>query len=246
MRVRDAGAQSAFYGDVLGMRDFGSGLLGYASDCCCLEFTEARVGPHQPDLQNLYWKIGITLRDLDRAVAYLRERAWPVSAPRQFRDIGYLCHLHDPEGLPIELLQQGFQGDAQPAGVGHPIGGQAILAHLTLRTADLAASQRLCESQLGMRLLSRQPVRDRGFTLYFYAWSEEALPDPNLEAVANRPWLWARPYGLLEVQHLEQADRLSLPAGARAGFDGFAYDGKAGLKQVTLADLSPLAGATSA
>lgn len=230
------------------MSAFEPDLLGYERGRCCLEFLPGEAAPHQPSKQGLYWKIGVTLRDLDQAVAYLGARGWPVSAPRQFRDIGYMSHLTDPEGFPIELLQQGFEGQAKPTGSGHPIGGQAILAHLTLRTVDLAATQRLCEETLGMRLLSRQPVGDRGFTLYFYAWSEEALPVPDLEAVENRPWLWARPYALLEVQHLKQANRLSLPDPAAAGFAGFAYEdrGKKGLAQISLADLSPFAGATSA
>ena len=31
-----------------------------------------------------------------------------VSNPSQFLDIGYLCHLTDPEGRSIELLQHSF------------------------------------------------------------------------------------------------------------------------------------------
>ncbi len=248
LEVCDLEAVSAFYRDLLGMTGFEPGLLGYAAAGCCLSLTAGVVTPHLASSESLYWKIGITLRDLDQAVAFLRKRGWPVSEPRQFRDIGYMSHLKDPEGFSIELLQQRFEGQAQPAGSGHPIGGQATLAHLTVRTVDLAATQRLCEHALGMRLLSRQPVSERGFTLYFYAWSEELLPTPDLEAVENRSWLWARPYGLLEVQHLEQAESLVLPDSRSAGFRGFAFSevGKETFRQVSLAELSPLADATSA
>ena len=80
-------------------------------------------------------------------------------------------------------------------------GGQATLAHITLRITDLPAARELCENKLGMRLMSIQPVQERNFSLYFYAWSDEPLPNPDLEAVENREWLWARPYALLELQH---------------------------------------------
>ncbi|MEM7122023.1 MAG: VOC family protein [Pseudomonadota bacterium] len=229
LNVLDADTLATFYTDVLGMRDLGqpgSPALGYDTGQCLLAFNAGDFGPYEPAPNDLYWKIGITLRDLDRAVAYLRERGWPVTDTRQFRDIGYMAHLNDPEGFAIELLQQGFEGNAAPAGNGHPIGGQAILAHLTLRITDLAAAQRFCEGQLGMRLMSIQPVPERGFTLCFYAWSDEPLPDPDLKAVENREWLWARPYTLLELQHWHETDGpMARPRAHLAGFAGFAYGG---------------------
>ncbi len=240
LNVQDAETLAAFYGDVLGMRDLGrpgSPAYGYDAGQCLLVFDAGDVGPYQPSPDDLYWKIGITLRDLDRAVAYLQERGWPVSDPRQFRDIGYMAHLRDPAGFAIELLQQGFEGNAAPAGDGHPIGGQAILAHLTLRITDLAAARRYCEAQLGMRLMSVQPVPERDFTLYFYAWSDEPLPDPDLEAVENREWLWARPYTLLELQHWQSGlERARKPGPDEAGFAAFGY-GDSGGKEITLVTL---------
>ncbi len=247
LQVHDLEAQGRFYRDLLGMSVFAAGRLGFDEQGCCLSLRPGAKAPHKADAEGLYWKIGITLRDLDHAVSYLKDRGWPVSEPRQFRDIGYMSHLHDPEGFAIELLQQGFVGAAEPAGAGHPIGGQATLAHLTLRTVDQTAMTSLFEQRLGMRLLSHQPVKDLGFSLFFYAWSDEALPDPDLEAVANRPWLWARPYGLVEVQHLESGERLNPPDPATAGVTGFRYLDEAGaLQEVSLEDLAPLAGPTSA
>lgn len=246
LKVEDADALSAFYTDVLGMRDLGgpgSPAHGYDPGQCLLVFDAGDVGPYQPASDDLYWKIGITVRDLDHAVAYLHERGWPVSEPRQFRDIGYMAHLNDPAGFAIELLQQGFEGSASPAGGGHPIGGQAILAHLTLRITDLAAAQRLCEAQLGMRLMSVQPVPERGFALYFYAWSDEPLPDPDLAAVENREWLWARPYTLLELQHWhETAGPMTRPQPTQAGLAGFGYVDKCSetVTFLTLQDLDDL------
>ena len=227
LNVRNAAGLSNFYSTVLGMEQLGgeaAPAFGYHEDQCLLEFHEAELQPYQPVQGDLYWKIGITLQNLDSAVEYLNDQDWPVSAPRQFRDIGYLCHLQDPEGFQIELLQQGFEGNHGPAPTsGHPIGGQATLAHLTLRVANLEAAAATFAGDMGMRLMSVQPVPAHGFCLYFYSWSDEPLPDPDLEAVANREWLWARPYTLLELQHLEAADRVVRPRAGEAGFAGFAY-----------------------
>ncbi len=227
LRVQDAAELAAFYVGIMGMQDFGpSGFPAYGYDPaqCLLEFQEGDLGPYEAGDMDFYWKIGITLRDLDAAVDYLQQHAWPVSDPREFRDIGYMCHLRDPQGFAVELLQQGFEDRAEPRGDGHPIGGQAILAHLTLRVTDLAAAQEFCGARLAMRLMSIQPVPERGFTLYFYGWSDEPLPNANLEAVENRQWLWARPYTLLELQHWEAViDHVLKPGKANAGFAGFAY-----------------------
>ena len=229
LKVEDASALVAFYTDHMGMFAFGSpgsAAFGYDPAQCLLELYEGEFEPFQAGDTDFYWKIGITLRDLDAAVAYLRHRGWPVSDPRQFRDIGYMCHLRDPHGFAVELLQRGFKGHAAPRGDGHPIGGQAVLAHVTLRITDLPAARIFCETRLGMRLMSIQPVPERGFTLYFYGWSDEPLPNVNLEAVENREWLWARPYTLLELQHWEfGVDNLSKPNDSDAGFAGFAYQG---------------------
>jgi catechol 2,3-dioxygenase-like lactoylglutathione lyase family enzyme/predicted enzyme related to lactoylglutathione lyase len=237
----------SFYCDLLGMKVFASDdalIIGYDDRQCLLEFRQGDFAPFYDGGDGFYWKIGITLRDLDAAVSYLRDRGSEVSDPRQFLDIGYLCHLRDPNGFPIELLQQGFEGNEEPLPTpdGHPIASQATLAHVTLRITDLAAAKQVCEERLGMRLMSVQPVElpNLKFSLYFYAWSGETLPNANLEAVGNREWLWARPYSLLELQHLENAAgsvRTRKPH--EAGFDGLGFMDDAGrLTYVSAEELS--------
>ena len=158
---------------------------------------------------------------------------WQCGADEQLA----MCHLIDPEGFSIELLQQGFEGNERPAGEGHPIGAQATLAHLTLRVADIHRAQDYFGNELGMRLMSVQPVPERDFCLHFYGWSDEALPDPDLEAVANREWLWARPYTLVELQHLQAAPSINLPDAGRAGFAGFSYGHEGDLTDVPVSML---------
>ena len=132
-----------------------------------------------------------------------------MSQPRQFEDIGYMAHILDPAGCTIELLQQGLQAPAAPKApvdklaqdAGHPVAAGAILAHVTVRVRNLGLAQNWRAEQ-GLYILSVQPLSDYGFTLYFYAFSQNSGPEKALTAIENRPWLWRRSYTLLEVQHL--------------------------------------------
>lgn len=236
-----------FYCGALGMRSFGTDkglLLGYDSRQCLLEFHEGDYHPFKTSNDSLYWKIGLTFRDLDKAVEDLRTRGLSLPDPRQFLDVGYLCHLHDPNGFPIELLQQGFEGNhstVESQGA-HPVAAQATLAHVTLRVSDLPALQALCERQLKMRLMSVQRISlpERKFDLYFYGWSDEILPDPDVEAVANREWLYARPYSLLELQHLVAPPaRVAKPDKGQSGFAGLSWqDDRGQIHSLSAEDLA--------
>jgi len=217
-----------FYQDVLGMPYLRSDddhlCCAYSESSCQVTFHKNSVTAFVDRPHNFYWKIGITVRDLDIAVHFLNEQGVDASAPRQFRDIGYMSHIKDPNGFIIELLQQGFNGNEHSVPKGHPIGAQATLAHITLRVTDIDAAKRFLENELGMRLMSVQPVTDYCFCLYFYAWSDESLPDPDLESVENREWLWARPYTLIELQHLQSADtKIHRPDKTEAGFEQISF-----------------------
>ena len=145
-----------------------------------------------------------------------------VSEPGQFQDIGFMCHLTDPAGFSIELLQHTFQDEAltQRGDAALPLGGGASLGQITLRVTDINAALSFYRETLGMTLLSIQPVASRGFTLYFLAFTPESPPLAELEAVANRPWLWQRPYTVLELQHLHERPVIDYAAPADAGFQG--------------------------
>ncbi len=228
LRVSDLESLSSFYCRLLGMqafqRDSENLSFGFHPERCRLVFRKSNVAPYVANRNDFYWKIGITLRDLDSAVSFLRDNKVDVSDPVQFRDIGYMSNINDPNGFNIELLQQGFEGNAKSVPQGHPIGGQAILAHITLRVTDISSAQHFFEETLDMRLMSVQPVEDYGFRLYFYSWSDEELPNPDLEAVENRAWLWERPYTFIELQHLQAGGAALQKADiASSGFDGFSY-----------------------
>lgn len=208
LRVADPARLATFYRDVMGMRarPEGSGWrVGFDGPDADLLLLPGGGG-YAHDRFQRYWKIGITLPNVDMAADQLRKAGIAVSDPRQFGDIGYMCHLSDPEGFTIELLQHDFEGN-RPEGAGDPgapLGGGGAIGQITLRTGDIAAEEATCKA-IGMKCLSIQDVSDYGFDLHFYAFTSEHPPNPDLWSVANREWLWKRPYTTLEFQHIADA-----------------------------------------
>ncbi len=223
---------SRFYTDHLGMIAGAHGdttILGYGGQGASLELRAARSGDgYVHSEKDRYWKIGVTLPNIDIAYVQLRAAGLHVSEPRQFLDIGYMCHLHDPEGFQIELLQHDFVQNrpARAGNPGEPLGGGAGIGQITLRVTDAEAALSVYRDRVGMRLLSVQPLPQFGFTLYFLAFTDESPPLAPLEAVANREWLWRRPYTTLELQHLHDfRGPLRRPRPGEPGFAHIAISG---------------------
>ena len=213
LRAADPRQLAAFYRDILGMsvREEGPNVrVGYAGEDADL-LLQPGGGGYTHDQGQRYWKIGITVPDVDLAAAHLRARDVPVSAPNQFLDIGYMCHLADPEGFVIELLQHDFEGNRplQAANPDAPF-AQARIGQITLRTGDIASEDSFWRAQ-GMSLLCMQEVAPYGFDLHFYAFTQESPPNPDLWSVKNREWLWKRPYTTLEFQHVAGAQFAPVP-----------------------------------
>ena len=85
LAVPDSAAVGRFYCDILGMTDQPDGL-GYGEQQAHLKFVQGPAQP--PSSDGFYWKIGITLPNLDVAATHLRQSAVSISQPRQFEDIG--------------------------------------------------------------------------------------------------------------------------------------------------------------
>jgi catechol 2,3-dioxygenase-like lactoylglutathione lyase family enzyme len=209
-----AGLLSHTYVEALGMRALGALRFGYGA--AELVFADDAPGPYVTDDADVYWKIGVTVPDLDAAVAKVRRAGVEVSSPWSLAGIGYLCHLRDPAGLQIELLQRRWEGHAQPS-CGNPF-GSAHLAHVSLRVAtDHAAwswwrAQRLFE-------LDAMDVPGRAFSLSFLGPVAVTVPAGPLRA--RREWLWSRPETLIELQHRPGPVRAS----PGAGLTGLVIDG---------------------
>ena len=72
-------------------------------------FKTLSCNPYKAKTNHVYWKIGLTLQDVDVARDEIMKFGTNVSKPIQYKDTGYLCHLKDPDGFSIELLQHTFE-----------------------------------------------------------------------------------------------------------------------------------------
>lgn len=225
LRVRDPDRQAAFYRNVLKMDDLGLHRVGYANDQAHLYF-EKTPSPYLPARDDLYWKIALSVPNIELACAQLRASGVACSEPQQFFDVGYLAHFTDPEGFQIELIDHAFKGE-RSENASHPdlLGGGAHFNLVTLRTADIAQIEPTL-LQWGMRKLSVQPLNDFGFTLHFYAFTEDMPPNSDLSAVENRTWVYQRPYTVLELQHVHNLSAVRMPSEGQAGLKELVFSAK--------------------
>ncbi len=233
LRIADAGRSLSFYQSILGMTLLAERrknsethfFLGFVEpgpaktrgevekrklqQDCLLELVHAPKRAvaevrKQPDKNEGYWKISISVADLNVARDRLLENGVEVDSPRQVGDIAYLCHFNDPDNYCIELIQHDFlqNHQAEPVDPNFKLGTRPSFLLVTYRVRDAKASLAFYTELMGMRLLSRQTVEARGFTLYFLAYAADELPDPDVEHVGNREWLWQRPFAMVEFQHV--------------------------------------------
>lgn len=223
LRVLNPDAQKKFYKVILGMRERSDGTMGYAEEEAGLLFLKAKT-VHQASDDSLYWKISISVPNIDLAYQQLTDRGIKVTEPRQIGTIAYLAHFSDPEGFAIELLDHWFQGD-RPASAATcdttKLGGGPHLNLLTLRSHSVPAIETAAVRQMGMTPLSIVPAPERGFTLYFYGYETVAPPvSDDLTAVANRTLVYQRPYTVLEVLVPNAKDQDSKPMVHSEGYAG--------------------------
>eukprot|EP00903_Cladosiphon_okamuranus_P001171 g1169.t1 len=224
LRSRDPQAQIAFYCRVLGMTLFVDRTVGYPGKGARLSFLPADTA-YESAAEDLYWKIALAVPDLDLAYRQLRADGITVGEPEQFADIGYLAHFRDPEGFTIELIAHCFQGETSPIPVDpERFGGGATLNLLTLRCRSEELIAEKCEGW-GMKRLAIMPVERFGFTLHFYAFTEEDPPSPDPEAIENRSWVYQRPYTVFEVQHRPSLERIAQSAPGAAGYVETVFEG---------------------
>lgn len=190
-------ASSSFIGAVL------PALEARQSPAASVRFLEAAARPADPPFDT-FWKISVFADGVDRLRRSIGLVGIDVSEPTQFLDIGYLCHLNEPGGNEIELLQRTFQPQQAPLS-DDGLSSIDSLGLITLRVSDIDLALRFFENGLGMRSLATMDVGrgdDWRFGLQFLAWTDDRPPAPDrLDAVENREWLYQRPYTIVELQH---------------------------------------------
>ena len=219
--------QRQFYCDVLGMTEFSDGSVGYGGEQATLVFNKTNA-PYEPGPNDLYWKIALSVPNIELACRQLVDKGITVGTPEQFQDIGYLAHFTDPEGFTIELIEHWFKGQRQDEAIEpDSLGGGVHINLLTLRTANIDNIIELSRNW-GMKLLSIQPVENYNFTLYFFAFTSDTPPSSDLQALENRAWLYQRKYTVLEIQHRHSHSIIRPPAAQQAGYAGAVFASEKG------------------
>jgi len=214
------------------MQDFGDGTVGYGVLEARLEFTQASES-YRPTAHDLYWKIALAVPNIEFACRQLLERGVAIGEPQQFKNIAYLAHFEDPEGFTIELIDHAFKGERLKIPVDETaLGGGTRLNLLTLRTGTIENARRIC-IEWGMVPLSIQPVEDHNFTLYFFGFTNDVPPNSNLQAIENRPWLYQRPFTVLEFQFLHDKPTIEIGDLNCAGYSGFTISDEAHITEVS-------------
>ncbi|WP_028110034.1 VOC family protein [Ferrimonas futtsuensis] len=241
LRVSNLKRSMTFYHNLLGMElvsleSDGGGqcvTLSYGPEQASLVLLEDKVPlavAIQPNPAEGYWKFSLAVDSVPGAVRALRRMGVATGDPFEVPQVATLCHFTDPDGYCIELVQRTLgAGDQLQGEPGFERFAPSMLLS-TVRIKEPGLSLAFYQQAMGMRLLSRQPVPERNMTLYFLGYDDAALPEPELEAVANREWLWQRPYTLLELQHIQGTE--SLPGfryhnGPERGFVGLGVTGLA-------------------
>ncbi len=204
------------------MAELDTDTVGYGGVQASLRFHQSDLS-YSPRATDLYWKIAISVPNIQLAHQQLTEKGIEVSEPTQFKDVGYLAHFKDTEGFTIELIEHWFKGNRPAITTDKKVlGGGPHLNLLTLRSNHIqeVTSQ---FSQLGMKLLSIQPVESHRFTLYFFAFTDESPPDLNAYAVVNREWVYQRDYTVLEIQYLHDRPEIRQRQSDSAGYIGTKY-----------------------
>lgn len=173
-----------------------------------------------------YWKMAISIKDVDIAREKLLEKGVDVKQAFQVPNIAYLCHFEDPDGYSLELIQHKFEQNhiKQKEDSKYHLGNRAIFSLITYRIKNIDESLRFYQNELQMKLLSKMDVHQRGFELYFLGFTKETVPDEDITSIENREWLWDRDFTMIELQYIlssKDDENFKYETGISTGFESF-------------------------
>ncbi|QKX05437.1 hypothetical protein HN014_11100 [Aquimarina sp. TRL1] len=156
------------------------------------------------EMQDNYWKYSLFVDDIKRVYHRLNQIKHTTGEAYQFGDIGYLMHTADTESHKIEFIQKTFEQHSRQT-VSNDLfflKEQPVLGLLTIRTKDPVKMLRFFESTLGLKLFVRMYVeKGEGFTLYFLGDRELVPPNPDIDAIENREWMYQQNHLFIEIQY---------------------------------------------
>ncbi|WP_299108664.1 VOC family protein [uncultured Tenacibaculum sp.] len=179
---------------------------------------------YQEKMTDNYWKYSLFVDDIQEAYQNVLAHNFSIGVPFQFGDIGYLAHTADTEQHKIEYIQKTFEQNGTLA-----TKEQTALGLITIRTKDPVKILKFYEEVLDMKLFVRMYVnRGNGFTLYFLGAKDLEAPNPNIDAIENREWMYQQRHLFIEIQHFwgsEQDDNFNLEATQETGLQSINFSG---------------------
>ncbi len=150
-----------------------------------------------------YWKYSLFVTDIQKIYTQLQNQNHKIGEPYQFGDIGYLSHTIDIENHHVEYIQKTFKQNKQAISKTDFLFKEDMaLGLLTIRTKDPVKSIKFYEEILELKLLVRMYVdRSNGFTLYFLGDKTLRPPNPDIDAIENREWMYQQSHLFIEIQH---------------------------------------------
>ena len=153
----------------------------------------------QKPLDN-YWKYSLFVPNNLKTEEEFLKLKHPIGEPFQFEEIGYLAHTQDLENHQIEFIQTTFKGNSATDNTSSSTNTPA-LGLLTIRTKDPIKTIKMYEDLLDLKLFVRMQVnRGNGFTLYFLGSKNLKVPNPDIDAIENREWMYQQKHLFIEVQ----------------------------------------------
>ena len=85
-----------------------SGGVGYSGREKNLRFVQSETS-YWPQPSDLYWKIAVSVPNIELAWHQLLARGARVSESNQFLDLCYLAYVTDPERFTVNVIEHWFQ-----------------------------------------------------------------------------------------------------------------------------------------
>jgi catechol 2,3-dioxygenase-like lactoylglutathione lyase family enzyme len=157
----------------------------------------AKKTSYQEKPNHNYWKYSLFVADIQKIYHHLQAYKIKVGEPFQFGDIGYLSHTTDTENHKIEYIQKTFKQNGIIS-----TEEETALGLLTIRTKDPVKIIKFYEEVLDLKLFVRMYVdRGKGFTLYFLGDKNLQVPNPDIDAIENREWMYQQSHLFIEIQY---------------------------------------------
>lgn len=170
-----------------------------------------------------YWKYSLFVDNIQEAYQNIVDHNCKIGEPFQFGEIGYLSHTVDTENHKIEYIQKTFKQNKEIA-----TKERTALGLLTIRTKDPIKIIKLYEEVLDMKLFVRMYVqREKGFTLYFLGDKNLQAPNPDIDAIENREWMYQQSHLFIEIQHFwnSEYDDFKLESTNQTGLQTINFSG---------------------